>query len=1012
MASREQSEQHPRLQQFLDKFKTIKRIRIELFPAFFNLPIVGLFYYLILSNRANWAIINGAAEGILHLGSLFNIIDFNYVIFLLIILGIMALYCLIYILLGIGRLEWAHNPVLNLIPVINQILMVIIFTIVFTYNARLDYSFLYFFLGIQNGLILYLTLTISILLLFLVLLTQTPPLWKLRILENDECSKKIHPRLTTITTLLGTCLIVPIELLFVIYCPPTKIYWENIIVIMERFFVWTNLLPILWILSAVIFWVAIAFQSKLKRKMTLNAWKALVLGSFAVQVIFLYIYSLLIDLEFGSESIWFNTGFYSNLILNLITYINGIILVMISIASRWKSILSIRRPITQLMMKWGMFALIVFPPYWMFFYQPLTFTAPNADNIPSTYMQNLNGIEFPFQGSTIYPSFEEQSTESHSYINLSGSWKFNRVGNSTLDSLAPRNGAFLPRIATGEQEADYDDSTWQEMHVPQSYRNHYDEKNYGVWWFRKNFTVAQDYADNSLLLKFIAVNYISDIWLDGEYLGSHEGCYYPFAFDVTGKLSIGDHVLVVRSDYPVDLPSFGTRVFATGDSFAFGGIIRDVYVEVAPLATINRIDTQLIQQTMVDTENGSASIDIKVAIRTPATLINRDAELRLTLYPLNFSNENLLKSPETWNAIDWDSPVHTITQSIELIPNSGTNYMGVHLEADIPSLKFWSTKRPNLYAIIGNLSSSSSEFIDDIFCTQVGFRNFSVSGTQLLMNGSPIKLAGITYVEQRESPVGVSLTFEQYYEDFLMLNSTKANYLRAGSLHPQAYLLMDRFGFTAWEESPFNWFNDVNFFMAFSRKIIESYWTEIVFRLSNRAGVIYYGMCNEPWSTIGLFQYLPQVRDWLRLYDPGRIAAFTAASSQDWNPAFNYLSCVTPNTYGGTFEGERYAWDIEIASSITRWGDRNPGKPIIIMEWGYWREWGTDARQVECFNEGMVAFKADSRVQGYVWFSGFDYYTLTYYNGMGIWNVTRGLESPNLLAAMQVAYAEIVEDNT
>jgi hypothetical protein len=153
------------------------------------------------------------------------------------------------------------------------------------------------------------------------------------------------------------------------------------------------------------------------------------------------------------------------------------------------------------------------------------------------------------------------------------------------------------------------------------------------------------------------------------------------------------------------------------------------------------------------------------------------------------------------------------------------------------------------------------------------------------------------------------------------------------------------------------------------------------------------------------------VRTLIESLDPGRIVGFTAASSQDWNPAFQYMESVTPNTYGGTFEGERYAWDIEIAKSITNWGNRNPGKPIVVMEWGYWREGGTDARQVECFTEGITTFRSDPRMKGFVWFSGFDYYTLTYYNGMGIWDTERVLQSPNLLAEMQTTYLDLTQMN-
>lgn len=199
--------------------------------------------------------------------------------------------------------------------------------------------------------------------------------------------------------------------------------------------------------------------------------------------------------------------------------------------------------------------------------------------------------------------------------------------------------------------------------------------------------------------------------------------------------------------------------------------------------------------------------------------------------------------------------------------------------------------------------------------------------------------------------------------------------------------------------------------MAFSRGIIENIWIELIYRIRNRPSVIYYGACNEPWSTIGLFKYVALMRDWVDHYDPSRILSFTAAFWQDWNPAFQYMVSVTPNTYGGTFEGERYAWDVEIAKSLTNWGNRNPNKPIVVMEWGYWREGGTDARQVECFVEGMVAFEANPRVQGFVWFSGFDYYTTTYYNGMGIWDTERVLQAPNLLEAMQIAYLSVTDSN-
>ena len=49
-----------------------------------------------------------------------------------------------------------------------------------------------------------------------------------------------------------------------------------------------------------------------------------------------------------------------------------------------------------------------------------------------------------------------------------------------------------------------------------------------------HFTPPESFAGESVTLKFGSVNYLADVWLNGTYLGYHEGGYTPFAFD-TGK---------------------------------------------------------------------------------------------------------------------------------------------------------------------------------------------------------------------------------------------------------------------------------------------------------------------------------------------------------------------------------------------------------------------------------------------------------------------------------------------
>ena len=54
-----------------------------------------------------------------------------------------------------------------------------------------------------------------------------------------------------------------------------------------------------------------------------------------------------------------------------------------------------------------------------------------------------------------------------------------------------------------------------------------------VIWYARSFTVSEDLRSLRRLLHFGAADYRTDVWLDGQYLGGHEGGYTPFTFDIT-----------------------------------------------------------------------------------------------------------------------------------------------------------------------------------------------------------------------------------------------------------------------------------------------------------------------------------------------------------------------------------------------------------------------------------------------------------------------------------------------
>lgn len=71
-----------------------------------------------------------------------------------------------------------------------------------------------------------------------------------------------------------------------------------------------------------------------------------------------------------------------------------------------------------------------------------------------------------------------------------------------------------------------------------------------VVWYRRRMAVPASMRGLRKLLHFGAVDYRADVWLNGQYLGSHEGGYTPFAFDVTDLLRghTSESTLVVRCE--------------------------------------------------------------------------------------------------------------------------------------------------------------------------------------------------------------------------------------------------------------------------------------------------------------------------------------------------------------------------------------------------------------------------------------------------------------------------------
>src|SRR5581483_9349023 len=89
---------------------------------------------------------------------------------------------------------------------------------------------------------------------------------------------------------------------------------------------------------------------------------------------------------------------------------------------------------------------------------------------------------------------------------------------------------------------------WRPVRVGMSWNAQFDDlRDYmGVAWYRTRFDVPSLDGGKRAILRFGAVDYLSEVFVNGRSVGTHEGGYTPFTIDITEAAKPGTNELVVR----------------------------------------------------------------------------------------------------------------------------------------------------------------------------------------------------------------------------------------------------------------------------------------------------------------------------------------------------------------------------------------------------------------------------------------------------------------------------------
>jgi hypothetical protein len=114
-------------------------------------------------------------------------------------------------------------------------------------------------------------------------------------------------------------------------------------------------------------------------------------------------------------------------------------------------------------------------------------------------------------------------------------------------------------------------------------------------YYRKTFTVPAGWSGRNVQLNFGAVDWQSKVWVNGTLLGTHEGGYDKFSYDVTGALRAGSNEVIVGVWDPSDgqdIPVGKQRTNRGGIWYTTSsGIWQTVWLEPTNPARITRLDT-------------------------------------------------------------------------------------------------------------------------------------------------------------------------------------------------------------------------------------------------------------------------------------------------------------------------------------------------------------------------------------------------------------------------------------
>jgi hypothetical protein len=409
------------------------------------------------------------------------------------------------------------------------------------------------------------------------------------------------------------------------------------------------------------------------------------------------------------------------------------------------------------------------------------------------------------------------------WFNLNGRWDF------CFDPLNQglENGLYFPGTPGFNQEINVP-FPWQSDLAGLDERQPACE----IAWYRRTFLVPPEMAGQEIFLRFGAVDFQANVWVNGQVVGDHEGGYLPFEFNISAVLASGENNLVVRVQDPLDLREIphGKQMNRPKNIWyecmfsPTGGIWQTVWLEARPSCHL-----QTVRITPnVDQSSAHFSIDL---------VSQEDCLADLSV---------IITSPFG----------KTITHSEPVKPVSG-RLDGVQFVLPIPDPILWDTDHPELYSVELVLSVDGKS---DRVQTYFGMRSIATQDGKIVLNGKPIYLMSALDQGYWAEGMFTAPSDEALRQDILLAKQFGLNSLRKHIKFedPRYYYWADRLGLLIWQDAP----SPTTFSsLACSRLLADQ--LGVIQRDYNHPSIFLWCPYNETWGLEYDLENNPDMQRWI-----------------------------------------------------------------------------------------------------------------------------------------------------